>query len=140
MAGGNADLHTTPYPKGEDGLFPLVFAFNALASKSADWITAQVRVQFAFKAVRAELTAEEIAITNAITLNLQDDTGTPQELLTDVSVTAISGGGGGRIDYTSDLDKDITVNAGALLELSYGSGSSDTVTNGLFILWVKPVY
>lgn len=140
MAGGNAADFRTPYPKGEKSAIILPFAFNALASKTKDWITAQILVPFAFKAVRAQLTAEAIAITNAMTLNLQDDTGTPQELLTDVSVTAITAGGGGRIDFTSSLDKDITINAGALLDLSYGTGASDTVTNGLFLLEVEPVF
>lgn len=140
MAGGVAADVRSHFPKGEDGLVCFTFAFNALASKAADWITSRMLVPFAFKAVKADLTAEEVAITNAMTLNLQDDTGTAQELLTNVSVTAITAGGGGRIDMTSDLDTDITINAGALLDLSYATGASDTVTNGVFRLYVKPVY
>lgn len=140
MAGGNAADLRSHYPKGEDGLVCFDFAFNVLASKTKDWIADRMLVPFAFKAVKADFTAEEVAITNAMTLNVQDDTGTPQELLTDVAVTAITAGGGGRIDMTASLDKDITINAGALLDVSYGTGASDTVTNGHFRLYVKPVY
>lgn len=139
MAGGTAGDIRTPYPKGEDGLF--MFEFHGAiveASKSADFIFNQMTVPFAFKAVKAEYTALEIAITNAMTVNIQDDTATPEEIITDAAVAAITEGAGGVAALT--VDKTKTINAGAILSASYGSGAGDTAKDLRIRLWVKPVF
>lgn len=138
MAGGSASDIRTPWPKGEDGLVLIQAPCSIVASKTKDFITHRHTAQFAFKAVRLTYSAQDIVVTNAVTLNVQDDSSTPQELITDVSLSAITGGAG--LDVDLSVDKSITINAGALLDFSYGSGAADTSIDGVFNLWVKPTH
>lgn len=140
MAGGSVQDLRAPYPKGEDSTVQLVIPCTIQASKTKDYVVCQWTAPFAFKAVSGYYTAQDFTETNAITLNIQDDSGTPNELLTDFPVPGSQTGGAGfQIDLTSSLDKSTQINAGAIVEFSYGSGAGDTSVDGVFVLNVKPV-
>lgn len=137
MAGGSANDLRAPYPKGAQSLVLIQAPLTVVASKTKDFITHEMTVPFAFKAVKATYSAQDINVTNGITVNIQDDSSTPQELVTDKAVTAITGGAGTEQDLS--VDKTITINAGAVLYFSYGSGASDDSLDGMINLWVRPV-
>jgi hypothetical protein len=134
MAGGSAANIAAPYPMGD--IIPIRFQFEIIASKSADYVVDSFLVPWAFRPVYAELTAQIVTITNAITFNLEDDTGTPQVLIADHAVTAITGGAG--TVQTPTLVKTFKVNAGARLIASYGSGAGDVALDVTVTLWVRP--
>lgn len=140
MAGGTAADIRAPWPQGEDGLYLYQAPCTIVASKTKDFVTHVWRVHFAFFAVKCFYTAQDIIESNAITLNIQDDTGTPVELLTDFNLAAITGGAGGAAG-SQDLSISTTkrIEAGALLEFSYGSGATDSTVDGVFQLYVRPI-
>lgn len=140
MAGGDAQILRAPYPKGDDGYICIASkAFDIAASKASDFIVDEQTVPFAFRAVYAEYTADAITETNAITFNVEDDTGTPQVLINDFACSG-SMTAGASVARAMTVVKTITVNAGALLRFSYKSGASDTGTNCVIRIWVKPVF
>ena len=141
MAGGTATRIDTPYPKGEDSLIVLEFPFTIVASKSADFIAFTRRAEFAFKPISAWTTAQEVAVTNAITINLVDDSSTPKEIITDQTLAAVTAGAGSHITVAlASGAKAQQINAGALLEMSYASGASDTSLDSMLFLLVRPVF
>lgn len=140
MPGGVAGDIRTPWPKGGDSLIPLEFRCDSLeAGKTSDHIFEKMTMDFAFKVVKAEYTARVITETTAITLNLEDDSATPQVLINDFAVAgSITNGAGSVVAVT--VDKTKTVNAGAVLSASYKSSTSDTGSNVVLRVWVKPVF
>lgn len=140
MAGGTASDIRAPYPKGEDSLVCIeVGAFTIEASKSADYVVDKQTIMFAFKPKKAELTATNIDVTNGVTLNIEDDSATPQVIVSDEAITAITAGAGKLQALTID-DDTMTINAGAVLVTSYGSGASDAGLDVKVRLWVEPVF
>lgn len=140
MAGGVAGDTRAPFPKGADTLFWIKFGpFEIVASKSADFIVEKFELPFACIPKKAYVTAQDVNVTNAITLNIQDDTGTPKQVVTDASLAAITGGAGSKVALTI-ADSATVLNAGALLEMSYGSGASDDAESVSVYLGVDPVY
>ncbi len=133
-AGGSASDVRGAFPMGD--IIPLNFHFEVVASKSADYVVGKMLVPWAFRPVLAELTAQIVTITNAITFNLEDDTGTPQVIIADHSVTAITGGAG--TVQTPTVVRTFKVNAGAHLVASYGSGAGDVALDVDVTLWVRP--
>ena len=134
MAGGSVSLVRGAFPMGD--IIPLHFHFEIVASKSADYVVDMMLMPWAFRPVYAELTAQIVTITNAITFNLEDDTGTAQVLIADHSVTAITGGAG--TVQTPTVVAGLKINAGAYLVASYGSGAGDVALDVDVTLWVRP--
>lgn len=133
MAGVAGDIRA-PYPMGDLVVFPFN-SFQMLASQTT-YVVGQFLVPFAFRAVRADFTATEVAGTGQ-TINVQDDTGTPQVVIDDdVIDAAITAGAGGRQLLVVDHSKLIL--AGAVLTLQYTSGAGDTALDAHVTLWVKP--
>lgn len=133
MFAGAAGILDAPFPHDKRVWIPM-FAFNVLASKSADFITGQFKLPWAGRIKRVFLSAEDVTITNALTLNLQDNESTPNVVISDLAPTAITAGAGAWEELTNDIPTTLLL-AGAILSLSYGSGASDTITNG--VLWVE---
>lgn len=141
MAGGTAGDIRTPYPKGDNSLIPIHFPMTVVASKTKDFISHSHKLKFACRPVLVEFTAQDIIVTNAVTINLLDDSSTPQEIVTDQTLAAITGGAGGITAPTmASGAKALTLNAGAILEASYGSGASDSTVDGVMTLWVRPIF
>ncbi len=140
MAGGNAADFRAPYPKGEDSVVILSFGpFDIPDAAQTDEIIEEMTVPFGFKAVKAEISGLLLTdSTPSTTINLQDDTGTPQVLIADASVTAFAIGAGAVQDIT--IVKTITINAGAILRFTYTSASSDVATGLKLRIWVVPVH
>lgn len=139
MAGGSASDIRAPYPKGEDSLVCLTFGpFDVPDAAQTDEIVEKLTIPFGFKAVRAEVTAlAVVAGGTTFTVNLQDDTGTPQVLIADAAVADVSLGAGSAESLT--VVKTITVNAGAVLSFTYTSVSGDTAIGVKLRVWVKPI-
>lgn len=137
MAGGNANSMRLPWP---NGLYPIFSkCFDIAASKSSDHVVDQQKVPFAFTIEEADFCADVVAISNAITINVEDDTGTPKVGIADsAGVVAITAGASARAALT--VDKSKVFYEGALLNFSYKSGASDTATNAQIRLWVKPYF
>lgn len=133
MAGSTNDVRGA-FPMGD--VIPIHFHFEIVASKTADYIARKIKTPFAFRPVYATLTAQIVTITNAITFNLEDDSATPQVLIADHAVTAITGGAG--TIQTPTLVKTFNVPAGAYLVASYGSGAGDVALDVDVALWVRP--
>lgn len=139
MAGGVAGDIRGSYPKGQDSLVLLEFGpFQIIASKT-DYDVDRFTTRFAFKPKFAELTATDIAVTNAITVNIEDDTGTAKAIVTNKAVAAITAGAGLLLPLTI-VNKETIINAGAILLMTYISGTSDTGIDVKVRLWVKPVF
>ena len=144
MAGGSASDLRAPYPKGAQSLLCLEFGpFDVPDAAQTDEIVDKLTVPFAFKAVFAEVTALKVTDANAsFSINIQDDTGTPKELITNFVVTATALGVG-LLDVINGLDSEVdateTIYAGAILALSYTSGASDVALSVKVRLWVRPV-
>lgn len=141
MAGGSAADIRSKWPKGDDALIPIVFGPHDIeASGSADFVMEKRRMEFAFKPVRAELTSREIVISNALTLNLVDDSSSPNEIVTNQAPAAVTKGAGALEAITLAVGATAQqINAGAVLIWSYGSAVSDTALDVVFTLWVRPV-
>jgi hypothetical protein len=137
MFAGDAGILDAPFPHDKRIWLPL--SISVLASKSADYVTTQFKLPWAVRVKRAFLTAEDISITNAITINLEDDESTPNVVISDEAPTAITAGAGNWEELTVDIPN-TTILAGAILVLSYGSGASDTITNGTLWLELEPLY
>lgn len=144
MAGGTASDIRAPYPKGDAGLVCITFGpVEVIASKgtanAADYVFDQFTVPFSFKPVRAEYTAEDITIGNAnLVVNIEDDTGTAKVIVDDAALTAITAGAGVGAALTI-ANRELVINAGAVLIASYSSKAGDTTTALKLRLWVKPV-
>lgn len=138
MAGGTAADIRSAWPKGEDGLILLQSLPCDVAASKTDHRWDQLLVPFAFKAVRAEMCAEEVVDANAsCTFTVLDDTGTPKKVINAQATTAITDGSSARAALT--VDKSVTILAGALLSFEYTSTGSDTSRNLVIRLWVKPI-
>lgn len=139
MAGGSASDIRSKWPKGDDALIPIRFGpHDVEASGAADFIMEKRRMEFAFKPVRAELSARDI--TGAWSINLTDDTSSPYEIITDQAPTAISKGAGSLEAIT--LASGATaqqINAGAILIWSYFTEAGDVALDMVLTLWVRPV-
>lgn len=139
MAGGDANDLRAPWPKGDDGVMVLEFGpVNIEASKASDHIFDTMTAPFAFRVIKGEVSSQTLTENTGITINLQDDSSTPQELVSDAGLSAIVAGAGGVTAVT--VSKTITINAGALLYASYKSGSTDTSVQTKLRLWIKPVH
>jgi hypothetical protein len=130
---------SAPWPQGPSRTFLHPMSIVALASKSADYVTQQFKLPWAVRVKRAFLTAEDISITNALTINLEDDESTPNVIISDLAPTAITAGAGNWEELTVDIPNTI-IKAGANLVLSYGSGVGDVIVNGTLWLELEPVY
>lgn len=140
MAGGTDGDIRAPWPKGSDSRFLWKFGpFEIIASKTKDFIVEKLQLPFACRVKKAFVTAQDINVTNAITLNIVDDSATPVEIVTDHTLAAITGGAGSYVEMTV-ASPNTTLKAGALLEMSYGSGASDTAESVTVILELEPVY
>jgi hypothetical protein len=139
MAGGNAQDVSSAFPKGEQGFFLITSGpVNFQASKT-DHVWDTFLAPFAFRVKKAEVISAIISITNAVTINVQDDTGTPKVPIAD-SGTPASGADGTGDTAQLTVDDSVLINAGALVQFSYTSGASDTSTGSVVRLWVKPEY
>lgn len=141
MAGGVAADIRTPYPKGRDGLVLIQSAPVDVQASKTGHVFDQIELQFACQVVKAETVSSVMAISNGITFIVQDDTGTPKKMVNAGAAAAITDGSSARTAFlAATLNKGTTINAGALLEFQYTSGASDTSTNTIVRLWVKPVF
>lgn len=139
MAGGNANSLRTPYPIGKKGLFPIFSkTFDMSQSHAADYIVDEQCVPFAFTVEEAEFCADALTEAVGVTVNVQDDSGTPKVVIADAGVAAITAGASARQALT--VDKSKVIYDGALLQFSYISGAGDSATNAQIRLWVKPYY
>lgn len=140
MAGGVAADIRGIYPKGDDSLHLIKFGpFTIVAGNAADHIVEVHELPFACVPVKARLTAQDLIETNAITINLQDDSSVPKQIVTDHNVAAITDGAGSNVSLTI-ADLVTVINAGALIECSYGSGSTDSGVDVTVNLWVRPAF
>lgn len=136
MAGGDTNQPGDGWPEGGDALHMIVLGpINVVASKTKDYIFDAYTLQFACTPIKGEITHENVDISNAMTINIQDDSSTPKQIVTDQTVPAITGGAGATVALT--VIQGVRLNAGAILEASYGSGASDTSTGTKIRLWVK---
>ena len=99
---------------------------------------AQIEVPYAFRLKKAEKISEAVAITNGVTLDVIDDTGTPQVLIADEAITAITAGSA--VTAACTVDDEGPVYAGAKLSARYTSGASDTSRHTTIRLWVEPLH
>jgi len=139
MAGGNASDLRAPWPHGSNNYVIKLGPCALIASKTKDFIVEKFQLPFAVKVKKAYVTAQEVAITNAITLNIVDDSSTPVEIVTDHALAAVTAGAGSYVAMTV-ASPNTVLNAGALIEFSYGSGVGDTGTDVAVILLCEPVY
>jgi hypothetical protein len=139
MAGGNAQDVSSAFPKGENGLVLIQSSpVNVQASKT-DHIWCEFTAPFAFRIIKAEAISAIVTIANAVTINVEDDTGTPKvPIVNSAGITAGADGTGDRGALT--VDDSVLINAGALVNFSYISGAGDSSTGTVIWLWVKPEY
>jgi hypothetical protein len=136
---GDAKVNA-PWPKGPDGRLVHKFgAFEIAASKAADFIVEQWKLPYAIRIKKAWVTSQDIAVTNGITLNLQDDESTPNVVISDEAVAAITAGAGQCVALTVDIPNTI-LKHGAILSLSYASGASDDGIDVCVYIEYEPVY
>jgi hypothetical protein len=140
MAGGNAANFQTPYPKGEDALVEIVFGpFDVPDAAQSGEIVERFTVPFAFKAVKCEATALDVtAGGTTFFVDIFDDTSSPKEIVKDATIADVSLGAGSTEALT--VVKTVTINAGALLTLTYDSASGDSCIGVKIRLWVQPVF
>lgn len=137
MAGGSASDVRSPYPADE---FLIQFGpHNITGDKDTDFTIDNYTVPFAFKPVRAEWTARFAKVTSgAMTVNLEDDTGTAKSIITDQNITAVTSGAASATALTVKTTE--TIFAGAKLKLSFIAKDVSNVADGLVIrLWGRPV-
>lgn len=135
MAGGNAADIRHPHP---GGLVVITFApFTAIASKTA--VVDEHTTRFAFKPKFAEITGSFITITNSMAITVQDDTGTPKVIISaqQATVVVVETGGSGALAIAN---KELIIDAGAVLQLKVVTGTADTSLNAVVRLWVEPIF
>ena len=139
MAGGNASDIRTPWPKGELGWYLIEFGPVDIpdSAKSADEHFDQFQTHFAFHAMECRATSLNVSETNAITINIEDDSGTAKVIVADAAITAYTQGDGHNEKLT--VVKSVKILAGAIVKCSYKSGASDTTLGLKIRLWVKPI-
>lgn len=140
MAGGTAADIRTPWPKGDKGWFLIEFGPVDIpdSAKSADELFDSFVTPFAFTAEECRVTALDITDANTtLSINIEDDSDTPQVLVADAGIAPITQGNGSYEKLT--VVKNLTINAGAIVTCSYKSAASDTTTGLKVRLWVKPV-
>lgn len=138
MAGGVTGDIRTPYPKGGGSLVLIQFApFAAIASKTA--IVDEHTTRFAFKPKFAEITGSFITIANSMAITIQDDTGSPKLIVSaqQATVVVVETGGSGSLAIAN---KELIINAGAVLVLKVVTGANDVSLNAVVRLWVEPVF
>jgi hypothetical protein len=135
---GDANIKRSAYPGGDEDYVILTLGpFNVEASKTNHDVD-QMKVPFAFKPIYAEVSSYEVAITNAVTIDVLDDTGTPQQIVQDHTLVAVTKGSAIASEMT--IDDVGPVLADAKLKVRYTSGASDTSEHTKVRLWVKPLY
>lgn len=136
MAGNANDITKRPFPFG--GLQLIEFPPVDIQASKTDYVYAQIEVPYAFRLKKAEKISEAVAITNGVTLDVIDDTGTPQVLIADEAITAITAGSA--VTAACTVDDEGPVYAGAKLSARYTSGASDTSRHTTIRLWVEPLH
>lgn len=139
MAGGTVADIRAPYPKGANGWYLITFGPVDIPDGeiTADELFDSFVTPFAFKAKECRITA--LDITGAgISINIEDDTGTPQVLVDDFTIDPITQGNGSSEKLT--VVRSITVNAGAIVTCSYKCAGSETTKALKVRLWVQPIY
>lgn len=133
MAGGSLNDIRMPH----DAFWIVSNSFDIAASK-ANFVVDQQLVPVGFKCIYAEFCAQVMAVTNAITVAVGDDTGTPKLIVNDDAVVAIVAGASAREALV--FSKTVEIYGGALLSFWYDSGASDTATNARIRLLCVPIH
>jgi len=138
MAGGSANDTRVPWPEGSDGWYLFTLGpFNIIASKT-NHIVDEITLPFAIRAAFAETISSALAITNAVTLLVRDDTGTPKVLINGAAPAVIVAGA--TVATELAVVKNVSIFAGAKLRTLYTSGVADTSIDTIIRLWVRPVF
>jgi hypothetical protein len=136
MAGGDEEAEGGAWPQGAQSVVPFQIVLSSLEASKTAHIYAIFTVPFKCRVLYAEYTARAIAITNAITVTVQDDTGTPKKAINAQSLAAVTAGTSAVAALT--VVSTNTFFKGALLEAQYTSGASDTGSDVVITLWLKP--
>jgi hypothetical protein len=138
--GGSSTSIRTPWPKGDDGVIPLIFSgLSRIAGNPTDFVIASMTMPFSCKCVYAEFIAGS-AITDAdadTTITVIDDTGTPKVWVAAVAITALAAKA--RKQFT--VVKTVEFYEGAILQILLAVGDdADVFVNGTMVLWVVPTH
>jgi hypothetical protein len=137
MAGGNANDLRAPYPKGEDGWVCIPLGPVSAGNGETGATKFATTVPFGFYPRKAYFSAQ--VVTSDPTITIQDDTGTPQVIVSAVTLTAIVDESSAVQDLTiTEAVKATQINAGAELHVLITTDAGDVVTLGQVLLWVKP--
>ena len=139
MAGATNPLKSA-WPFGEHSLYPITLRSEATGGDSSGYKIEDVyRAEFDFRVKQAYFSVREgsVAITGAILVKVQDDTGTPQQIISARNITAADDAGNPVALTVNDEGPILT---GANVELSLDSNTSDTIQNLKVVLLVEPVY
>ena len=134
MAGGDTNDLRAPYPKGEDGFVLLQLGPFDAQNNDSDESRYQMTVPFSFKPKKAFHTAQVVTSTPEITV--QDDTGTPKVIVDGSALTAAADEATAEEELTVE---DVTIFAGAKIQVFTTAGASEATVQSMINLWVKPV-
>lgn len=141
-AGGSSGSIRSPYPKGDDGVIPLIFSgLSRIAGNGTGvYNLVQMTLPFACKCVYAEIFASGTAVTDAdadTTITVIDDTGTPKVWVVAVALTALAA----HAQKVLTVDKAVEFFEQAILKIQLNVGDDGDVFNNLtVVLWVKPTH
>jgi hypothetical protein len=134
---GNANLIDRPYPNGPEILVWQTGNVAIEASKT-DHVWDVTYVQYAFYPTKVEICSQTVAITNAITIDLADNEGTPNVIMNNEALAAVTAGAS-TAPIQATIDDRGLVLQGAVLIARYTSGASDTSVGTRMRLWGCPL-
>ena len=135
---GNADRLDRPFPHGKHILVWQTGQVNIEASKT-DHVWDVSYVQYAFRPTHFEICSQTVAITNAITIDIADNEGTPNVIVDNEALAAVTAGAS-TAPIQGTIDDRGLVLYGAVLIARYTSGASDTSVGTRVRLWGIPEY
>lgn len=141
MGAGDANVHRMPYPFGEDAVLLLMSGQVNIEASKTNHVWDYMTIPFEFRPDRVEIASQTVAITNAITIDVADEESTPQVMVNDEALAAITAGAGAGSDIVvATIDDYGPFLADGALLFRYTSGVSDTSVGTRARLWVTPTY
>lgn len=136
MAGSTTKI-SPPWPHA-DGLLCIESKPVNIAASKTDHVWDVLTIPFKCELVWAEWVSQAVTITNGVTVDVLDDSGTPQIIIENEAITAITDGAAATTRCTVDDTGPILPDS--QLKFRYTSGASDTSVATKFRLWVRPLH
>ena len=128
------------WPHGEETLIMQSGDVTMVASKT-DWEWDIVSIRFDFHPTRVEIMSQAVAITNAMTIDVADDTGTPQVMVQNQALAAFTEGAADGDDIISATIADTgPFLKGQNIIFRYTTGVADTTIGTRIRIYGRPIY